>query len=347
MMEKKPTIQMIADLAGVSRGTVDRVINNRSYVKAEVRERVLRIAQETGYVSPREIHLRQQAGGVKVLKLGVLLPDWGYGQQFREGVSQGIREAQEELEDANVEVIVKICNTDLHDEAVSLLRELRGLGVDGMSVCALSHPAVIEELKEINKAGIPVVTFNSDLPESGRVLFIGQDIRKSGRLAAQMMSRCVRPGEKILAAVGNMQFDGHRQRFMGFSERMNELGFPSEDLFTVETFNDYSTTLKKVSEVIREHPDLGGIYMANLNVTACAEAVRAYGMEKKIHVICHDINDGIRYLLRENRVDFTIPQDFVRQGREPLIWLSSYLRKKTVPESWRFSDLQILCAENI
>ena len=70
-------------------------------------------------------------------------------------------------------------------------------------------------------------------------------------------------------------------------------------------------------------------------------------MEKKIHVICHDINDGIRYLLRENRVDFTIPQDFVRQGREPLIWLSSYLRKKTVPESWRFSDLQILCAENI
>ena len=83
-MEKKPTIQMIAELAGVSRGTVDRVINNRSYVKAEVRERVLRIAQETGYVSPREAYLREQARGNKALKLGVLLPDWGYGQQFRE-----------------------------------------------------------------------------------------------------------------------------------------------------------------------------------------------------------------------------------------------------------------------
>ncbi len=346
-MEKKPTIQMIAELAGVSRGTVDRVINNRSYVKAEVRERVLRIAQETGYVSPREAYLREQARGNKALKLGVLLPDWGYGQQFREGVSQGIREAQEELEEANVEIIVKICRTDLPDEAVSLLRELREADVKGISVCALRHPAVIEELKDIIKAGIPVVTFNSDLPESGRILFVGQDIKQSGRLAAQMMSRCIRPGEKVLAAVGNMHFDGHRQRFLGFSEKMAEQGFPSEDLFTIETFNDYNTTLRKVSEVIREHNDLTGIYMANLSVTACAEAVRAYGREKTIHVICHDINDGIKQLMRENRVDFTIPQDFARQGREPLIWLSGYLRKKNVAETSWYTDLQILCAENI
>lgn len=346
-MEKKPTIQMIADLAGVSRGTVDRVINNRSYVKAEVRERILRIAQETGYVSPREVHLREQAKGHKLLKLGVLLPDWGYGQQFREGVSQGIRDAQEELESSNVEIIVKTCHTDLPDEAVSLLRELREMGVKGLSVCALRHPSVIEELKKCKEAGIPVVTFNSDLPESGRNLFIGQDIKKSGRLAGQMMSRCIRPGEKVLAAVGNMQFDGHRQRYLGFSEKMEEMGFPPENLVTVETFNDYAITLRKVSEAIRENPDIRGIYMANLSVTACAEAVRAYGLEKEVHVICHDINDGIKQLLRENRVDFTIPQDFARQGREPLIWLTGYLRKKNVAETWRFSDLQILCAENV
>ena len=51
-MGKKATIQMVADLAGVSRGTVDRVLNNRSYVRADVRERVLDAIRETGYVSP-------------------------------------------------------------------------------------------------------------------------------------------------------------------------------------------------------------------------------------------------------------------------------------------------------
>jgi hypothetical protein len=64
-------------------------------------------------------------------------------------------------------------------------------------------------------------------------------------------------------------------------------------------------------------------------------------------VICHDIYDGIKQLMRENRVDFTIPQDFARQGREPLIWLSGYLRKKNVAETSWYTDLQILCAENI
>lgn len=341
------TINMIAEKAGVSRGTVDRVLNNRSYVKADVKERILQTAKELGYVTKREIHLREREEENRPLSLGVLLPDWGFGQQFREGVVQGIRQAQAELESGNVEILVKQCRTDLPGEAAELLAGLKEEGVQGLSVCLLRDPSTEKILQQMKDEGIPVVTFNSDLPDSGRVLFVGQDIKKSGRLAAQMMSRCIRPGEKVLAAVGNMKFDGHRQRFLGFSERMAELGLPSEDLLTAETFNDYSTTLRVIGEALQSHHELGGIYMANLSVTACAEAVRACGMEKKVHVICHDINDGIRQLLKEGRVDFTIPQDFVRQGREPLIWLASYLRNKELPDAGRFIDLQILCAENI
>ena len=59
-MNKRPTIQTVAERAGVSRGTVDRVLNNRSYVRADVRERVLDAIRETGYLSPREAH-RQTA----------------------------------------------------------------------------------------------------------------------------------------------------------------------------------------------------------------------------------------------------------------------------------------------
>ncbi|MDO5133185.1 MAG: LacI family DNA-binding transcriptional regulator [Eubacteriales bacterium] len=343
----KVTIKMIAEKAGVSRGTVDRVLNNRSYVKADVKERILRIAKEMGYVSQREIHLREREEENKPLRLGVLLPSFGFGPQFHEGVGAGIREAQTELQNANVEILVKMCRTDLPEEAAGLLTELREAGIQGLSVCLPQDPSIEKALREMKEDNIPIVTFNSDLPDSGRILFVGQDILKSGRLAAQMMSRCIRPGEQVLAAVGNMKFDGHRQRFLGFSERMAELGFPSEDLFTVETFNDYRTTLSVIGEALENHPALGGIYMANLSVTACAEAVRASGMEKKIHVICHDINDGIRLLLKEGRVDFTIPQDFVRQGREPLIWLTSYVREKELPDAGMFNDLQILCSENI
>ena len=202
-MGKKPTIQTIADLAGVSRGTVDRVLNNRSYVKAEVRERVLQIVREIGYESPREVHLREQETSLRPLRLGVLLPNWGFGHQFLDEVRKGISEARDELEDAKVEIIVKQCSTDLPEEAVNLLRELRDLEVDGFSVCVFQDQSIEKELLAMKEGGIPCVTFNTDLPGSGRILFVGEDIRKSGRLAAQMMSKCIRPGEQVLVASQN------------------------------------------------------------------------------------------------------------------------------------------------
>ena len=120
-MGKRPTIQMVADLAGVSRGTVDRVLNNRSYVSAPVRQRVLAAIAETGYVSHREHYQQTLRSAAAQLTLGVLLPNWG--DQFRAEVEQGIRMAREELEDAAVRVVVRRCSTDLPQEALDLLED--------------------------------------------------------------------------------------------------------------------------------------------------------------------------------------------------------------------------------
>ncbi len=346
MSDKKPTMQMIADMAGVSRGTVDRVLNNRSYVRQDVRERILEIISETGYRQPSASPRKKTGRDLAVLRLGVLLPNFEY--QFLEEVQQGIRSAQLELEDSRVEVYVRRCRTELPGEALVLLDELVRLGVSGLSVCALEDQSVSNRLTELKEAGIPCITFNCDLPESGRILFMGQDVLKSGRLAAELLYKCIRPGEKILAAVGNLKFEGHRRRLMGFQERMRELGFPEENILTAETFNDYGTTVKVVSDLIRKSPALKGIYMANLSVAGCAEAIRETGLAGQVHVVCHDINPSVRQLLLEGIIDFTIPQDFVYQGYAPLIYLTQYLRGKaaSVPPQ-ADQSIRILCRENI
>ena len=118
-MGKRPTIQMVADLAGVSRGTVDRVLNERSYVSAQVRERVLSAIRETGYISPQEAHRGQLRQAFAPLTLGVLLPNWE--NQFRTEVDRGIALAQAELEDSAVRVLVRRCRTDLPQEAKAVL----------------------------------------------------------------------------------------------------------------------------------------------------------------------------------------------------------------------------------
>ena len=87
-MRSKPTIQMVAELAKVSRATVDRVLNDRPHVNEEARQRVLEAIRELGYVSPREIYRRQADASVQPLTLGVLLPNWG-GQFQTEVTSKG------------------------------------------------------------------------------------------------------------------------------------------------------------------------------------------------------------------------------------------------------------------
>ena len=94
-MGSKPTIQTVAQMAGVSRGTVDRVLNGRAHVREDVRLRVLEAIRQSGYVSPRDTHQRQFQQAYPPMKLGVLLPNWE--GQFRTEVDEGIAQAQAEL----------------------------------------------------------------------------------------------------------------------------------------------------------------------------------------------------------------------------------------------------------
>ena len=345
-MKSRPTMQMVAELAGVSRGTVDRVLNDRPHVNEEARRRVLEAMRELGYVSPREVYRRQADAALRPLTLGVLLPNWE--GQFRTEVTEGVRQACEELEESNVRVLVRRCETDLPQEAVELLEAMKAEGAEGFAVCAVNDPAIQGWIAAGVEAGIPCVTFNSDLPESGRLCFVGQDIRQAGRVAAGLLFKCVDRRGPILATAGNLKFDGHRQRLDGFRERLAELGFPAEQIVVRETYNDYETTLRVVSESLEKWPDLRGIYMANLSVSGCCAAIQRAGRTGRVHVVCHDINESVRKLIQAGAVDFTIPQDLKRQGCAPLLLLRDHLRKKRPLEAGRPQGrIHILCAENL
>jgi hypothetical protein len=137
-------------------------------------------------------------------------------------------------------------------------------------------------------------------------------------------------------------------RFGKIRERILELGFSEDQIIIEETFNDYETSLSVVRNAIEQHPNLRGVYMANLSVSGCAEAIRITGKKGKIRVVCHDINESIRQMLLDGSVDFTIPQDMVQQGFAPLLLLRDYIRKGTLSDTtYSGGQIRILCAENL
>ena len=206
---KRPTIQTVAERAGVSRGTVDRVLNNRAYVRADVRERVLQAIRETGYLSPREAHRRSVAAQQQLppVKVGVVLPNWG--GPFREEVTRGIEEARSALAARGAEIRVAICESDLPVETIELLDALLAWGAQGIALCALNDITIEAKVNELADRGVPCITFNSDLPASRRLCFVGQDYAKSGRIAAELLSKCIPPDAKVLAMVGKIRIIAH------------------------------------------------------------------------------------------------------------------------------------------
>lgn len=347
-MARRPTLQMIAERAGVSRGTVDRVINNRSYVKAEVRNRVLAAIEQTGYLSPHELHKNALQGKpTKPIRLGVLLPsDWP--GQFRRETLRGIKAAQEQLAEEHVEIIVKECQTDVPHEAVGLLEELRQMGVSGVSLCVRDDFIIVQQVEQLYNIGIPVITFNSDLQDSKRLCFVGQDDQKSGRIAGEIMSKCISFDRRILTVAGNLEFNGHRKRLGGFCQRLRQLAFPNNLFEVVETYNDYAITYRKISEALQKFPDIQAIYMANQSVPGCIDAVKAADKTGKLRIIVHDEDDTTKLYLREGLVDFTISQDLYRQGYLPLVLLQELLQKGKQPAlNQTNAMISIICRENL
>ena len=96
------TIQQIAEAAGVSRGTVDRALNNRGRINPEVADRIKQIAEEMGYVSKNRKRSAAQKGQIRIGVVTQLARS-----SFMLEVNRGIRQAAKELEEKGIELLVR------------------------------------------------------------------------------------------------------------------------------------------------------------------------------------------------------------------------------------------------
>jgi LacI family transcriptional regulator len=128
----KVTIHDVAAEAGVSFGTVSRVINNDVHVKKETRERVQCAIERLNYVANRQA--RSLAGG-KSNTIGVLVPDLGTGY-----TGEIIRGIDAELSLADLDLILYTTHRTPHKEANYVANLASGM-VDGLLLLLPRQPA--------------------------------------------------------------------------------------------------------------------------------------------------------------------------------------------------------------
>ena len=180
-----PTIKEIARMAGVSRGTVDRVLNNRGAVKPETAKKVRDIANAVQY-SPN-LAGKTLAVKKKQLKFGFILFSSTASNPFFLDLVRGIEDRRAMLQEYGASVEIRYATIDNPAKQVQLIDELLEEGIDGLAIAPINHPVVAARLKALTQTGFPVVTTNSDIPDCGRIAYVGSNYYKSRETVAGLM----------------------------------------------------------------------------------------------------------------------------------------------------------------
>ena len=212
----RATIKMIAERAGVSIGTVDRVLHDRPYVKAEVRERILQVMEEMDYRPNRMASALATSGTPR--RFVVVQPAWK--EYLGEAMAEGVAQFRKARRDYNLTVDVLEYPRNDMAACLRLLEQVEREGAQGIALSGFDCESVRRKLEELSQRRIPVVTFNSDIANAPRLCYVGENARRAGRTAGEIASKFYRPGDRMLLVYGGPEFAGHKARAEGFLERL-------------------------------------------------------------------------------------------------------------------------------
>ena len=324
------TLAEIAALAGVSRGTVDRALNDRGRVDPKVAARVRRIAAERGYRPNRAG--RMLARAKNPIRIGVIVQS--VETMFMHTVFEEIERASAHFTTTGAEVLVRPLEGVDAQQQLDVIDELLEAGVQGIALSPAEDERVRARIQELS-GHMPVVTFNSDLPDSGRLCYVGVDNFACGRMSAGLMDLLLAGHGEVLLVAGQENNWSHQQRVDGFQTEA-AANFPGLSLLPPQTCGDDQQLAHDiVCRAVQEHPSLRGVYVSVNGQLGACDALRELGLQGKVHLICHDLIPANTENVRRGLIDFLIDQDAALQGARPIELLMDYLLAGEKPETDR------------
>lgn len=332
------TIQQIAEAAGVSRGTVDRVLNNRGRVKPEVEERVRRLIKEMNYKPNRAG--RALAMSHKFIKIGVILQL--ADTEFMRNVYAGCKAAAAEYGRMGMSVDIRTLSEMDADRTARIAEELVEEDCKGIALVPADGSRLQEVIRRFSDKGIPVVTLNGDLKDSGRMCYVGQDSEQSGRTAAGLMAEIMPEGACVQVISGYTGNYANRHRIRGFNTEFRKLRPDCRMLDIRYAFDDDEISEKIMMDVLSKCNQLDGIYIASAGIEGVCKALRSCGETSTIKVIGHDIGKEHLNLLKRGDINFLIGQNPYEQGYRPVKLLFEKLYDEKNPEKeFQYMDIEI------
>lgn len=333
------TLQQIAEAAGVSRGTVDRALKDRGRVRPEVAEKIKQIAKEMGYqpsLAGRALVLAKRN-----LKIGIIMQS--AQTPFMVQVYEGMKAAKQEVESLGGTVeIFRVDGVDA-GRVMEIMQDLKDQEYSGIALSPSEDTMLKKMINQFSEEyNIPIITFNSDIEDTKRICFVGQNTIQSGRTAAGLMGEITGGEGEVAVISGHISNPALNNRIRGFQSEIME-SFPDIQLVgTKYSYDDEWVAAKIVEELLEQYPELKGIYVTGTAVKGVCEALVKQGKEREIKVIGNDFLDENKKWVERGAINFLIGQDSYIQGYEPVMMLFHLLFDGEKPESvYRYAEIVI------
>jgi len=192
-MNKNYRIKDIAEMSGVSTGTVDRILHNRGKVSEEARKKVEKVLKEIDYhpnLIARSLALKKQ------YHLYTLIPSYATGEYW-EIFSQGITKAEQELFSYNVDVTPLYFNQYDRNSFDVLASQLKDADCQGVIIATLFKESVLDLTHLLDEKGIPYVLVDAYIENTKCIAYYGTNSYDSGYIAGRLLFEQIQPDEDI------------------------------------------------------------------------------------------------------------------------------------------------------
>jgi LacI family transcriptional regulator len=305
-MSNRITIAAVAQAAGLSVSTVDRVLNSRAPVKSQTAERVLQAARATGYAIDTD-STTTETHTTRPYRLGFLLQ--GAEQPFYKALQQELEQAlrsRSTLTPGRLESPVFAFIDDTGAGAIAHQIDRLASQCDALALTCYEHPGIIQAIESAEARGVPVIALLSPLSTSPRRPYIGLDNRRAGRSAGWAVAQLGQNDGKVGIMIGHHRFVGHELRDMGFRSYCREQAPQLRVLEPMISLDDPEVAYRNTRQLLEDHSDLCALYIAGGGMEGVIRALRDKPPTQPLCVIVQELTSESRQALIDGVVTLVL-----------------------------------------
>ena len=268
--------------------------------------------------------------------------------------------------DFNVDVQVRMPPEATAVEQKRIVEDLITAGVDGIAISPIDADNQKELINQV-AAKVPLITHDSDAPGTDRLLYIGMDNYKAGRMCGELVKKALPDGGNVMLFIGRLEQDNSKHRRQGL---IDELFDREEDrgrfdpvegviegekytiLGTITDQGKHDVAKRKAADAINTYGEMNAMVgLFEYNPPMIYQALKQAGKLGKIQLIGFDENDLTLQAIKDGDCVGTVVQDPYKYGYESVRVLSELLEKgkETVIPDSKYVDIppRMITKENV